>query len=132
LKLGIESAPMTTDVGVGLVAYSTSRRRANTVQVKSNLRAKPGGGKGKAALDWWIRDDSPADFVALVDLSTERIRLMSHVELLTLAQQSSSGRAHIYMNTDVTVRPRTPGRRAHQEEFSEFLLNRCAAKLMAD
>ena len=51
----IESAPLTTDSGVDLVAYSPRNARPVTVQVKTNLRAKPAGGKGKEVLDWWVR-----------------------------------------------------------------------------
>jgi len=64
LLCGIESAPMTTDTGVDLVAYSPKDGDARTIQVKTNKEAKPGGGSGKSALDWWLRDDSPAELVA--------------------------------------------------------------------
>jgi hypothetical protein len=60
LLLGIESAPMSTDVGIDLVAYSPRRQSAYPIQVKANLKAKPGGGTGKAALDWWVSETSPA------------------------------------------------------------------------
>ncbi len=49
---GVESAPLTTDTGIDLVAYSPRRADAVTIQVKANLQPKPGGGKGKPALDW--------------------------------------------------------------------------------
>ncbi len=51
LLRGIESAALTTDAGVDLVAYSDEKRKPVTIQVKTNLKAKPGGGKGKMALD---------------------------------------------------------------------------------
>jgi hypothetical protein len=44
LLYGIESAPMTTDSGIDLVVYSPRERNALTIQVKTNLKAKPGGG----------------------------------------------------------------------------------------
>ncbi|MDP1748506.1 MAG: hypothetical protein Q8L22_03535, partial [Reyranella sp.] len=53
LKRGIESAAMTTDDGIDLVAYAPGSG-PQTVQVKSCLRAKPAGGKGRLALDWWL------------------------------------------------------------------------------
>jgi hypothetical protein len=122
LLLGIESAPMSTDTGVDLVAYSPNRQSAYTIQVKTNLKPKPGGGSGKSALDWWVPETSPAQFVALVDLSNERVWLLSHAELLTHAQQRSTGRAHIYMYTDPSARPRKTDRFSHQWEFEGFLL----------
>jgi len=60
ILLGVESAPMSTDAGIDLVAYSPITKLPSTIQVKSNLKPKPGGGKGKVALDWWLSDDSPA------------------------------------------------------------------------
>lgn len=122
LLCGIESAPMSTDTGVDLVAYSPKDGDARTIQVKTNHRPKPGGGSGKPTLDWWLRDDSPAELVAFVDLSTEHIWLMTHTELSDTAQQHSSGRFHLYMYTDPSARPRKTNRPRHQWEFQRFLL----------
>jgi hypothetical protein len=72
LKHGIESAPMTTNSGIDLVAYAPGAKRAVTIQVKANQQSKPAGGKGQKALDWWLRDDSPAKLVALVDLENDQ------------------------------------------------------------
>lgn len=72
LLLGVESSPMTTNTRVDLVSYSPTRRTAHTIQVKANEMAKPSGGKIKAALDWWLRENSPAEFVALVDLNMKK------------------------------------------------------------
>jgi hypothetical protein len=47
-------------------------------------------------MDWWLREDSPAEFVALTDLSRDRVWLFSHEELDRMAQQRSSGRLHFY------------------------------------
>src|SRR5687767_5493305 len=76
LMHGIESAEMTTDAGIDLVAYSPASKTAITIQVKTNLAPKPGGGTGKNALDWWTQEASPAQAHALVDLSTDRIWLL--------------------------------------------------------
>ena len=61
LRCGIDSAPMTTDAGVDLVAYSGVKGRSITLQVKTNLAPKPGGGKGAPAVDWWVSEDCPAE-----------------------------------------------------------------------
>jgi len=129
LALGIDSAPMSTDVGVDLVAYSPKSERPLTIQVKTNLRWKPGGGKGKAALDWWVPAESPAQYVALADLSTERVWLLSQQELAQHAQQRSGGRLHIYMYTDKTAKPRKAGRLSHAHEFEQFLLSNRASRV---
>ena len=120
LLLGIESAPMSTDTGVDLVAYSPNLEKALTIQVKTNLRPKPGGGKGKFALDWWVDESVPADIVALVDLGAEAVWLFQRHECFELAQQKSSGRAHLYMYTDPSVRPKKTDRLSHMHEFERF------------
>ena len=124
LLRGIESAPMMTDTGIDLVAYSSNTGVPHTIQVKCNLKAKPGGGRGKLALDWWIPENSPAQLVALVDLSGVRIWLFSHIELMKLAQQRSSGRLHFYMYTDRSARTKTASRLAHVHEFEIYRLER--------
>lgn len=122
LSRGVESAPMSTDSGVDLVTYSPRTSHPATIQVKTNLQAKPGGGKGKAALDWWIAEGTPAQFVALVDLSSQRVWLFSREEIAALSQQQSNGRFHIYMYTDPTYRPKKSDRPAHVYEFERYLL----------
>ncbi|HWB44408.1 MAG TPA: hypothetical protein VG900_03140 [Hyphomicrobiaceae bacterium] len=129
LLLGVESAPLSTDAGVDLVAYSPKSQEAQTIQVKSNYKAKPSGGKGKAALDWWITEDNPAQLVALVDLSSKRLWLFLKQELAILAQQRSSGRLHIYMYTDPTHKPKKTGRLAHMYEFEKYRLEHRAHDL---
>jgi hypothetical protein len=106
LRLGIESAPMTTDSGIDLVAFHGSSKRVSTIQVKACEAPKPGGGKGKLALDWWVAADCPADSVAFVDLSTDSVWLFEMSEMAGVAQQKSSGRYHFYMYVDATAVPR--------------------------
>jgi len=120
LRLGIDSSPMTTDAGVDLVAYSTSNRRAFTIQVKTNLTPKPSGGKGSPAIDWWISEDCPAELYALIDVSTRRIWLLTKQELNSTAQQRSNGRLHLYMYTDSDLNSIAYSRHG-DARFSEFL-----------
>lgn len=129
LLRGIESAPMSTDSGIDLVAYAPKAKEATTIQVKANLKAKPGGGKGKAQLDWWIEDDSPADLAAFVDLSEQRVWVLKTDELSTLAQQHPKGRFHLCMCIDPTFRPRKTDRLAHAYEFERYLLENRAHEL---
>jgi hypothetical protein len=122
LLLGVDSAPMSTDTGVDLVAYSPVSKQPSTIQVKTNLRPKPGGGKGKPALDWWIPAESPAALIALVDLLEERLWMFNTTEIATLAQQKSSDRYHLYMYTDPTAAPSKADRLTHAYEFQTYLL----------
>ncbi len=113
---------MTTDSGVDLVAYSAKTNRARTIQVKTNLAPKASGGKGKSALDWWFPEDSPAEIIALVDLSQRQIWCFEASEAVSIAQQRSSGRAHLYMYTDPTHKPNKLGRAGNTHEFEQYLL----------
>ena len=116
---GIESAPMTTDTGIDLVAYSALRDDAVTIQVKSNEVAKPSGGAGSPALDWWLRDNSPAELVAPVDLESEAVWLFTHPEFAEAAQQHSSGRFHFYMYLSDDVNTK---KKALMSQFEAFRL----------
>ena len=122
LLCGIESAHLTTDTGIDLVAYSKKNKEPVTIQVKSNLAPKPGGGKGKLALDWWVPEDSPADIQALVDLSTNRVWLIETKEMAELAQQNSKGKLHLYMYVDPTVSIRKSEKFKFMYEFEKYLI----------
>ena len=131
LMRGIESAPMTTDSGVDLVAYSSESAKPATIQVKTNLRPKPGGGKGKKGLDWWIDEKCPAQLVALVDIESQRVWLFTIEEMATNSQQHSGGRHHLYMYTDPTAQPKKIDRRVHDHQFAGFLIENRAHELFA-
>lgn len=121
LRRGIDSSPMTTDAGIDLVAFSPRRKKAVTIQVKTNERPKPGGGRGKPALDWWVPEDSPAQVIAFVDLSRSRIWLMTPQELVTQAQQHPAGRYHFYMYVHPDFVARST-RLVRDTDFERFLL----------
>lgn len=120
LRYGIESAPVTTDTGVDLVAYSENRRQSFTIQVKTNLAPKPGGGKGAPAIDWWVSEDCPAEIYAFADVSTRRVWLLNKQELVSAAQQRSNGRLHFYMYTNPDEQSLAYTRHG-DERFSAFL-----------
>jgi hypothetical protein len=122
LQLGVDSSHMTTDAGIDLVAYYPKSKRAATIQVKTNDRPKPSGGKGKLALDWWLPESNPAELIALVDLSELRVWLFTHPEIVDNAQQRSGGRLHLYMYTDPSKSPSKDKRPVLEREFSQYLL----------
>jgi len=129
LKHGIDSSPLTTDVGVDLVAYSPRQPRAVTVQVKTNLTPKPGGGKGKPALDWWVKDELKADIFAFVDLKSPRVWLVKSSELESLSQQHPAGRFHLYMAVDRTQTPRKDRKKKCADDFHEYLFKNRVAEI---
>lgn len=105
LKYGIDSAALTTDSGIDLVAYSPKSKRAVTIQIKTTEIPTKGGGNGKLALSWNLRDDSPAELVALTDLSSDSVWIFTHAEFEKRAQQhSASGNFKLYMYVDETVK----------------------------
>jgi len=57
IKQGVDSARMTTDSGIDLVAYSDKGEKAYTIQVKTKEQPVLAGGKGKRALGWFLRND---------------------------------------------------------------------------
>jgi hypothetical protein len=128
LRLGIESAPMTTDAGIDLVAFHSAAGRVTTIQVKTCLAPKPSGGRGKLALDWWIAVDCPADLVAFVDLSTDSVWLFAMADMASVAQQHSNGRHHFYMYVDANATPRG-SRSARMADFEYHRLHRMASQV---
>jgi len=104
LKYGVNSAAMTTDFGIDLVAYSPKNNRPFTLQVKTQQEPTKGGGKGKLSIGWDLRDNSPAELICLVDLSCDSAWLFTFSEFKTLAQQhSAKGVLKLYMYVDETI-----------------------------
>ena len=64
--------------------------KAYTIQVKTQEKPSPGGGKGKLSIAWDLRDNSPADLIAVTDLSTDVVWLFAFSEFEELAQQHSA------------------------------------------
>jgi hypothetical protein len=77
-----------------------------------------------------LRDDCPSELAAFVDLWTDMVWLMTKPEVAELAQQHSSGRYHLYMWADRTVRPRT-GKRSMRDDFDSYLLETRVARLLS-
>jgi hypothetical protein len=128
VKQGVDSARMTTDSGIDLVAYSNKNEKANTIQVKTKEQPVLAGGKGKRSLGWFLRNDSPADLIAAVDLETDRVWLFTIQEFRELAQQhSKKGILQLYIYVDASVR--TKHQRAHVSQFNEYLLENRVSEL---
>ncbi|UJL32142.1 hypothetical protein HZU38_30555 (plasmid) [Mycolicibacterium vanbaalenii] len=107
LKLGIDSARLTTDSGIDLVMYVPGHHTAATIQVKANVAPKPAGGKGKLLLSWPFPDTSPAQWLACVDMSTDSVWLLPIELARQLAQQKhGDGTRLLYFYTDETIGPK--------------------------
>jgi len=123
VKYGIDSSAMTTDSGIDLVAYSPKNMKAYTIQVKTQEKPLPGGGKGKLSLAWDLRDNSPAELIAITDLSTDSVWLFAFSEFEELAQQhSAKGNLKLYMYVDETVK--TKKKMALKSQFEGYLVEK--------
>lgn len=123
IKYGIDSSTMTTDAGIDLVAYSPRNTKAYTIQVKTQEKPTPGGGKGKLALAWDLKESSPADLVAVTDLSTNSVWLFTHSEFTKFAQQhSAKGIYKLYMYVDETIK--TKKEKAFKSQFTNYLIEK--------
>jgi len=121
LKFGVDSAAMTTDSGIDLVAYSPKTSRAFTIQVKTAEEPRASGGKGKSAISWNLRASNPAELVAITDLSTNSVWLFTHAEFEQYAQQlSPKGILKLYMYVDESVNTRQE--MAKQSQFDSYRL----------
>ena len=122
-KHGIDSSTMTTDAGIDLVAYSPRNTRPYTIQVKTQEKPTPGGGKGKLALAWDLKESSPADLVAVTDLSSNSVWLFRHSEFIELAQQhSAKGIYKLYMYVDETIK--TKKEKALKSQFADYIIEK--------
>jgi len=129
LQNGVESAPMTTDSGIDLVAYSSKGKKALTIQVKTNLKPTPGGGRGKLSVTWWVPQNSDAELFAFVDLSKEQIWIVKNEEIESLAQQNPPGRYHLIMVLDPDAKDRKDKKKFRMFEFERFKLENRLHKL---
>jgi hypothetical protein len=121
LKIGIDSARLTTDAGIDLVVYAPVSAEATTVQVKTNLAASPAGGTGQLSRGWNFAHACPAQLLALVALDSDRVWLFSMAEARDFAQQHSpKGIRKLYW----FLEPPTGGAAGarHEGQMTEFLI----------
>jgi len=122
LKLGIDSARLTTDAGIDLVVYAPGDRTAHTVQVKANMGPRQAGGHGPLLRGWYFPHESPAQMLAFVALDADAVWLLTLEEARGLAQQHSDhGVRQLYWR--LASAPSAGKSARHEAEMSEFLLS---------
>ncbi len=104
LRLGIDSARLTTDSGVDLVAYSPSEAQARTIQVKAMDKPVKAGGKGALALGWSFPADLHAELLATVLLSDDSVWLFTREEARALASPRAQNTMLLNWYVEPTVR----------------------------
>jgi hypothetical protein len=128
LKIGIDSARLTTDAGIDLVVYAPGCAEATTVQVKANLSAKRAGGKGQMSRGWDFPHACPAQLLALVALDSDRVWLFTLAEARELAQQHSpNGIRKLYWFVDLPTGGAVGAR--YENEMTEYLIEHRAPEL---
>jgi hypothetical protein len=131
LKMGIDSAPMTTDAGVDLVVYAPWDRSVRTVQVKTNMSAKPAGGRGALSRGWYFPDQCAAQLLALVALDTDTAWLFTLEEAQELARQHSE-RGIRQLCWRLEAAPVGPTSPRHEAPMADYLLAIRAAQLFPE
>ena len=98
LKYGVESAPLTTDPGIDLVAFPNvkvspeERRKPLTIQVKTSThRPELSDSADTKWIEWWVSDKCPADYVAAVDLERQMCWLFRTEEFRKRGYRSGEG-----------------------------------------
>jgi hypothetical protein len=123
LKHGVESAPLTTDTGIDLIAFPDIERKPVTIQVKTSTHLGPVSDKW---LLWQIPEDCPADYIAAVDLVRNRFWLIRTEEFKKMAHRTTKGRVRLWWSL--------PGyeskRPIHKEEkFREYYMDSAIPKV---
>ena len=102
LKLGVESAPLTTDPGIDLVAFPCVRafpdKRGTpvTIQVKTSTHHSEASDPMCKWLLWEIPKDCIADYIAAVDFEREKFWLISTKEFIEKATRSGTGLSRLW------------------------------------
>jgi len=120
LKHGIESAPLTTDPGVDLVAFPKlraspeERGKPVKIQVKTSTHHGPTGDKW---LEWEIPEDCPADYIAAVDLVRDKFWIMSLSEFKEMARRAAKGQLRLWWSLPGYESKRAPRK---EEQFNKY------------
>lgn len=77
LRQGIESAPMTTDYGIDLLAFDPETHKAVSIQVKASGRHEDSTSRW---VEWNMPEECIADYVAVVDIERDMIWLFTKNE----------------------------------------------------
>lgn len=129
LKHGIDSARLTTDSGIDLVMYVPGTKDAATIQVKAKHDPKPASGKLTPRIGVNFPDDCKAQWLAIADLSRDRVWLLRIEEARQMAQQHRvDGTRALYWDINTTE---TKGVAYPETAMDPFLLDVVTAKLIA-
>ena len=123
LKLGIESAPMTTDYGIDLVALDP-KGKSVTIQVKTSRHHADTTSKW---LEWNMPTKCVANLVALVDLERDRAWLFRSEEFEESAIRTGDEGRRLWWYVPGHVYETTTAKR-REEDFTSYLLDEAVPK----
>jgi len=129
LKQGIESASLTTDPGVDLVAFRDVRQKPVTIQVKTST--PPSDASGSKWVRWDVPANCPAEYVALVDLNRNKFWLISAEHLWNIAKRPRDKDCYLwwYVPEYETKRGRRPA--MNEEQFKEYEMDAAISRLFS-
>ncbi len=131
LKHGFESAPMTTDAGIDLVAFPNGvtipeiTSKPITIQVKAT-QYSDGGLPASEGLVWRVAKNCPADYYALVDIIEQKCWLFTKEEFERRSTSAGNGR-RIGWNVHRKARGKLSRTAA---DFQEFEIDNVLLKLL--
>ena len=117
LKHGVDSAPMTTDYGIDLVAFAHKTQPTVTIQVKATERHHTDA--TSAWVEWAMPKKCIADYVAVVDLERDKAWLLGREEFESASQRTTDeGRRLWWYVPEPRYDSREPKRmEEHYEEY---------------
>ena len=118
LREEIESAPMTTDYGIDLVAISPRSDKTFLIQVKTTMKEKPAGGKVGAKKELSFpphKRNSCAQYLALVYPPENKIWILTKEELESVDCQKNGKNYHVVIWRE----PRPNSNNNRSEEYFE-------------
>lgn len=129
LKHGVESAQLTTDPGIDLVAFPNvkaspeERRKPLTIQVKTSTHR---GSTDDQWLEWEIPEACPADYIALVDFNRDKFWLIGTEEFKKIAQHAAKGQLRLWWSLPEYQSTRS---KRKEEQFKEYEMNATIRKV---
>ena len=128
LKHGIESAPLTTDTGIDLVAYPRTATstwpvdRPATIQVKTSTHR----GTTEKWIEWNFPDSCPADYVATVDIERNKLWLFKFADFKVVAKRAGRGQLRLWWSLPEYESERSARK---EEQFKEYEMDAAIPKV---
>ncbi|MFT5392143.1 MAG: hypothetical protein ACI8PT_002340 [Gammaproteobacteria bacterium] len=114
-RLGIDCAGFKRDG-----TFVMAQRRGRPLTIELNM-IESGSRTGKLC-DWEITNAPGGDLVAFVDLTSEKIWLLTPSEMEQLSTLQADGTRRLYTYADPTLDPEKTGHIVFSAEFDEYLL----------